>query len=1119
MKKNYFFLLPRKRFACAMLKIALSFLLAAIPAMEVRPQCSGCTLMDPSPADPQNYTLTVNDGDVVCITEDKTFGSMQLNGGTLCIGPGATLTISNNVYSSADATVNMEIYGTLEFNQVVTFYSTLRVVIHETGSLMSGTIGNGNDIFFNGRGLTTIANYGLMHMGVLTFANTNTGKYLFDNHGTLSISRNINMHANETVFRNSIGGVITVGANFSINKNGSFYNCGTIDVKHGFNHRGWIENIGEFRVTGNINYSTDSPDDPKPRLDNFGIFELKDGNVQLNGVNSVFYNEGSVTITNGTFEREGSLEGPAVGSGKRGFIYFDTPAGLNSGSIGPNLNFKNTAAGGVSSFNVMFQNRPLTQLSGISWDCEGSGNCTAPKYTPENYCFNFDGDPINVEVYLTALNDYYYDILPDSVLNSMLDNDKRSDKQPIVIGTSSGQVSLSTVVDAKGTAGSWPAGFTLNQDGTIKVAPGVSEGKYELYYKICLQPDITVCDVAKVEINVISGSKGGPVLWVGSHSTDPTVGGNWSGGVVPQPGDDVEFATQANNPGNPAVRDLKTKVDMSIGNLTNASDKNLIISEETSLVINGKITITDPVTGLPSTDPTKIQVKAASGKANGSLLINCAENSTMQDGINVPNSVYATVELYAKGKKGHQYSWLDTISGSPTYNTVTYTGDYRWQHFGVPVKSIKASDAFYGAFLREYSESQNADGSYFSKWIVLNNESNLTKFKGYEITQDAPTKYSIQGELIFCDQDITLTHSATVVAGSIDTNQYNRRYGLGQNIFGNSFTASILISEMMFPAGVESTVYMYNTGTFGEWAALDRATTNDQAQTAGNYIAIPKGTADLMEYGKIPSMQGFLLRHLAYGENESPITMRLYYDDISDNTKPQLAPKFNNGKTNDELGFVRVQLSSKSTIDNLWLFSRAGTSENYDEGWDGRKYFGTPTAFIFADTPDGPMQVSTTETIDGNVISFYPNGDKEYVFTIIKSNLDNYQNLHLVDMAAKSVVSLHSDTTVYRFTADKADKINKRFVIVDKDGGQINLDGDEFDLLDAYASGNNVITAVNFTGKNGGISIYDVAGSIVMNDTMMTGTNQYQPNLKPGTYILSLSASGRQKSIKILIKP
>ncbi|MGC3979507.1 MAG: hypothetical protein QM751_15575 [Paludibacteraceae bacterium] len=274
----------------------------------------------------------------------------------------------------------------------------------------------------------------------------------------------------------------------------------------------------------------------------------------------------------------------------------------------------------------------------------------------------------------------------------------------------------------------------------------------------------------------------------------------------------------------------------------------------------------------------------------------------------------------------------------------------------MPVQSVTASPTFDGSFLREYSETKNATDSYYNKWITLNKNNTLTQFKGYEITQNTPKFIGIQGDLVLCNQQITLTRTATTVMSSTDTNENNSRYGLGQNVFGNSFTAAIDISAMNFPTNVQETVYMYNTGSFGDW---NNETPTSESSNAGTYKAIPKNVANTLAYGKIPSMQGFLLRHI--GTTSDPIAMTLPYANVVANNKPQLAPR--QKSANEDLSYLEIGLTSASTRDKMWLFSQKGTSAYFDNGWDGMKFFGTQTAFIYAPTPDGNMQINTTRNI------------------------------------------------------------------------------------------------------------------------------------------------------------
>ncbi|MFV0471691.1 MAG: hypothetical protein ACK5L7_06615, partial [Paludibacteraceae bacterium] len=374
-------------------------------------------------------------------------------------------------------------------------------------------------------------------------------------------------------------------------------------------------------------------------------------------------------------------------------------------------------------------------------------------------------------------------------------------------------------------------------NGEILDAGTLAVGTYQFKYTvlgICTGSDDTI-----VTVNILPKN-----LWVGNISTDWSNSNNWTT-RVPNPGEDVEFATAVNNkPGygnglGAAQRDLILDQDREISNLINESTKATVIPAGAGLVVSGTVTGS-------STDPGKLRVEASSSLPNGSLLLK---------GQPCNSPVMGTVQMYAKGyKQSSPYSWTDNIDGSPTYNQV-FSGYYHWQYFGVPVQSVVADPTFYGSYLREYSEAANGASSYYKKWITLYNSSVLTAFKGYEITQDAPKILSMQGSLVFCDKTLTLTHLAPLVAGSGstgggDSNQNNLRYGVGQNVFGNSITAALPLANIGFPSdgSVEKTVYMFNTSTFGLWAEKVKPATQ-QGTSVGMYIAIPQSTGSAMGYG------------------------------------------------------------------------------------------------------------------------------------------------------------------------------------------------------------------------------------------------------------------------------
>ena len=598
-----------------------------------------------------------------------------------------------------------------------------------------------------------------------------------------------------------------------------------------------------------------------------------------------------------------------------------------------------------------------------------------------------------------------------------------------------------------------------------------------------------------------------PNYWIGTTDTiwDKTT--NWTANVVPGVGEDVEFATTANNNGNPAVNDLyvPAATEKTIGNLINLSDKATVIPAGSSLIVNGNVTGSE-------TDASKIQIKAAENTANGTFIINCTAQSTSGS-----PDVYVTVDLYAKGKKDVETTWEDNISGSPT-NGTTFKASYHWQHFGVPVETVKANPTFYGSFLRKYFENYNGTNTqYYQKWKDLTNESNLIAFEGYEITQDTATTYSIAGKLQYCDKTIELTRSAPVVTNSTNTNINNDRYGLGQNIFGNSYTASIDITKLDFTSQpkIEPTVYLYNTGRFTDWANTTGGGLNAGALSAGQYTSIPQNVASTIYDGRIPSMNGFLLIHRGYSPyyksaSDDPVTMTLpYANNLLPNTKPQTAPR-------KPLSYLQVNLQSKSTRDNLWLFSEEGTTNGNDDGWDGRKFFGTPTAFIYTENADGPKQVNADKTIDGSVLSFYANDDTDYTLTLTKTNLEGYTDLQLIDLVTRTATPLTGDVTTYRFTADSKGKVIKRFIIANS--AYIDLNSNKFKYLDGYVLNNNRLIINNFTPRDGTMYLHDISGKTLINRSIPTAVTEVPVSLQTGVYILNLQADGKQETIKLIIK-
>ncbi len=523
--------------------------------------------------------------------------------------------------------------------------------------------------------------------------------------------------------------------------------------------------------------------------------------------------------------------------------------------------------------------------------------------------------------------------------------------------------------------------------------------------------------------------------------------------------------------------------------LENYTNRRVIIPARAEI----SYTITDDVKGSETLDMAdRIYVEAentGSQRANGTLKL-------PKD-----SKVFATVVFDSKARRyDDPQTWTDDIVNSPTYGE-DFSAQYLWQFFGSPVKSVTAYPTFAESFMRRYEEAKNGQ-NYYEKWQTITDENEIEPFHGYEITYEKPTKYQVKGELNTSDVTLTLTRQAIPASNGV-------RYGLGQNLFANSYTQSIPIQNLTFPEELEKTVYLYNTGSFVDWA--DKVNPSHQTGTlAGQYTAIPQNVASTIMHGRIPSMQGFLLKYTEASTVYSPhnVDVTVQYDNLVPNLDVQRA-------SSKELSYLRVGLDSKSTHDDVFLYSQEGTSEEFDNGWDGRKYFGTPTAFIFSETESGPMQVNTSETLADKVLTFYANKDTEYKLTIIKNNLAQYKDLTLVDLKYNRPIRLEHDTTIYEFQGLKSDILKRRFkIFASEDGTLPVVDAKLFGYY--YKRTLNVQNNTKF--DNGRVEILDVSGRLMFEGRMHKGINSYGVTLKEGAYVVHLVAGYNEHNFKIFVK-
>lgn len=512
-------------------------------------------------------------------------------------------------------------------------------------------------------------------------------------------------------------------------------------------------------------------------------------------------------------------------------------------------------------------------------------------------------------------------------------------------------------------------------------------------------------------------------FWVGTNSTNWGTPSNWSGGFIPSPGNDVEYASTSNAYGSNAIRDLQLDQNRTIGSLVNATSKRLIIPAGLGLIVNNTISTNNA--------DSLIYIKSSTTGANGSLIFHNSSASP----------VHATVEMYSKA----------------FYNPLGATNQkYHWQYFGIPLTSVTASPLFDGSFVRRWEETGD---SITNHWVSLANNSVLLPFVGYEITQLNATTIVFHGQLVnsdFASGQLSYTPTALFP---------------GQHIYANPYTASIDIRQLIFGAQTEATAYLYNTGTFDQWTTTGGG--NTPGNSAGQYVAVPKNTAGNSGLPRqIPSMGALLVKAMS---NSSDATFGITYNTgVVNDTVPLRAPGITKQVSTDGISTI-IDVAGTNYSDRMWLFTQPGCSPTFDNGWDGVKIPGIAlTPQIFAIEPDGNYQVNAVEDINNTILGFQAGQDTEYTLTFTHQNLSTkYANVYLVDLLENKTVDITESGSTYSFTAESTPTSVQRFMILTR-----NIENDASNKntqLKVFGFGNTIFVQ-NLGSLNGEMIIYDMMG-------------------------------------------
>lgn len=432
------------------------------------------------------------------------------------------------------------------------------------------------------------------------------------------------------------------------------------------------------------------------------------------------------------------------------------------------------------------------------------------------------------------------------------------------------------------------------------------------------------------------------------------------------------------------------------------------------------------------------------------------------------NKVNATVELYSLASS-------DGLRNGQPGNFK----DPKWQYIGicaetVPYTTLNADGT--SNWIYSWDETQNATSCWAEK---LKSTSTLSAWRGYCLAQESATTYSYTGTLLNADQTYQLTF----------TQSQNSTDDLGNNLIANSYTAPIditTLSEANFSNAIAN-IYIYNTGSWLEW----KQQTNAEGFNPGQVIAIPVNTVSTLgnDYPRtIASGQAFFVKAQANGA-----TFQVDYENNVYNAGSTNNQKRTRRTTDEEFNVLKIQITSETSNDRLYLLEHENTSAEFDNGYDAEKIFDNPNGpQVYATVPWGYTSINTDTSFNGQAIGFKANSDNElYTMTFDINKLYNYDELYVYDTETELYIDIFN-TEIYQFYGSTTPNDN-RFIITSTSQGTPESGG--------VATGiENVTNWNSLLQQNQPIYVYTATGQLI--SILNSNSTTYLPELPTGMYIV-----------------
>ena len=318
----------------------------------------------------------------------------------------------------------------------------------------------------------------------------------------------------------------------------------------------------------------------------------------------------------------------------------------------------------------------------------------------------------------------------------------------------------------------------------------------------------------------------------------------------------------------------------------------------------------------------------------------------------------------------------------------------------------------------------------------------------------------------------------------------------------------------------EATVYLFNTGTRDEWRKLNGTAINQQGYRAGQYLAVPVNLGGTLHFpDRIPSMHSFMV---LVDDATTTGKVAIKYDQLTKNTKvalgdgsTEIVTRSAESKSASSIPSLVMDVIGEQSADRIWIFTKEGTTNGFDNGWDGRKMAESGIVqFYVADEADKDhFQVATVPGLDNLPLGFEADVDGEYTIEFALSDHWATEEIYLNDLASGTQTRITNGGS-YRFAAKKGDS-STRFSLSSSGG---ILTGGEAAKITVSSIDAGKIAIHNRSDNDCSVFISNTAGKLLKRLEVVAGDEQTVEDIPGGTHVVRLQNGVINDARKIVVR-